>query len=151
MPAPKGHPPYPGCETGGRPLEWTPERIEALRLKFEEWMAVEENFWFKDFISENDLQDFILSKLAKMNEKFYITYKKAIRKQESKLLNGGLFGRTNSTMSIFALKCNHKWIEGTDTSGLEENQSASSKSLDNITGVAIDHANSVKQAGDQPS
>ena len=28
MPAPKKHPPYPGCETGGRPLKYTKEFIE---------------------------------------------------------------------------------------------------------------------------
>lgn len=151
MPAPKGHPPYPGCETGGRPLEWTPERIEDLRLKFEEWLKPEDNFWFKDFISEYDLPDAILSKLSKLDEKFRQTYKKAVRKQESILLKGGLFNKTNSTMSIFALKCNHAWTEGTDTTGLEEKQSASSKSLDNITGAAIEHANALKQASDQPS
>jgi len=30
MGAPKGHPPYPGCETGGRPKKWTDEALEKL-------------------------------------------------------------------------------------------------------------------------
>jgi hypothetical protein len=28
MAPPKGHEPYPGCETGGRPIIWTDEKIE---------------------------------------------------------------------------------------------------------------------------
>jgi hypothetical protein len=32
MAAPKGHPPYPGCETGGRPTVFTPE-ITAIILQ----------------------------------------------------------------------------------------------------------------------
>jgi len=30
MPAPLNHPPYPGCETGGRPRKYSTEDIERF-------------------------------------------------------------------------------------------------------------------------
>lgn len=152
MPAPKGHPPYPGCETGGRPLEWTPARIEALRLELEEWMKVPSNFWFADFTFDRGLHKDILPKLSKMDEKFKGTYKKAIQNQESRLLKGGLFNATNCTMSIFALKCNHAWGEGTNRTGLEEEvDTKSTRALGEIKEMAIDHTNSLEQTGSKSS
>jgi hypothetical protein len=37
MPAPIGHLPYPGCETGGRPKKWTTEVIEEEATVLIEW------------------------------------------------------------------------------------------------------------------
>lgn len=37
MPAPKGHAPYAGCETGGRPRVWTDELIEQEAELLIEW------------------------------------------------------------------------------------------------------------------
>jgi hypothetical protein len=151
MAAPKGHPPYPGCETGGRPVEWTPERIEAEADALVEWLKITTNIWFKRFCMERDIPADYMSIFARKNAKFHRAYKKAIITQEARLVEGGLYSITNPTMSIFVLKCNHKWVEGTDATGMEEKQSASSKALDNITGAAIEYANSLKQASDQSS
>lgn len=41
MAPPKGHPPYPGCETGGRPYIWTDELIEHEAQLLIEWAKKE--------------------------------------------------------------------------------------------------------------
>ena len=150
MPAPKGHPPYPGSETGGRPVEWTPYCIEHLRLQLEEWMTETQNFWLSDFTFEMGLDRNVLARLAKKDERFMSTYKRAVQLQESKLMKGGLFNVTNCSMAIFTLKCNHGWSEGTNRMGVQDDEveSKSSRQIANIKDVAIDHANSLEQASD---
>jgi hypothetical protein len=147
MPAPKGHPPYPGCETGGRPLEWTDEKVEAVADQLLEWIKSPGNFWFKDFAMSIDLAVDNLARFAKRNEKFRRAYKKAIAHQESVLFKSGFDNTKNPTMAIFALKCNHKWKEGEDTSGLEDDETPGSRALSEMKQVCIDHANTVEQTG----
>lgn len=148
MPAPKGHPPYPGCETGGRPVEWTPHEIECLRRELEEWVADEENLWLGDFSGSRMLNRDILPKLSKKCEKFCNTYKIARQIQENRLANRMLRNSGNITGAIVALKCNHKWIEGTDNSGLhDDSETPAGRSLAQTKQVCIEHANSIEQAG----
>ncbi len=44
MAPPKGHAPYPGCETGGRPKYWTDERIEEEAKLLIEWAVQPDSF-----------------------------------------------------------------------------------------------------------
>ena len=55
MPAPKGYPPYPGCEKGGRPRRFSTEDIERFADELVEWMKDESRFWLKDFCLERGL------------------------------------------------------------------------------------------------
>ncbi len=90
MPAPKGHPPYAGCETGGSPKIHTKEFIENEADEFEKWMLKKDSIWFKDFCFDRRLDPDLMSKWAKENEKFAGTYKRALLRQESLLVRGGL-------------------------------------------------------------
>lgn len=156
MAAPKGHACYSmtpeGKYLGGRPLEWTAERAEALRLELEEWIKIPTNFWFMDFVLERDIPVDILPKLSRRYETFRATYKKAIKNQEQRVAKGGLFNITNSPFSMFVLKCNHKWVEGTDTTGLdEESETKSTKALDSVMETCIEHTNAIESSSDKPS
>ena len=77
MPAPMGHEPYPGCETGGRPKKYTPEFIENEAEAFETWIADPKNLWFEDFAFSRGYSAKLLSMWAKENEKFSEAYERA--------------------------------------------------------------------------
>jgi len=147
MPAPKGHPPYAGCETGGAPVYWTPERIEAEADALREWLKDKNNFYFHDFCYERDLPEEWPSRFAKKNEKFRQAYKKARLKQQIVMSKNALFKKFDSGFSKWFLQCNYKWKEDTDTSGLEEQSSTpGSRSLSDIKETCIEHTNAVEQA-----
>lgn len=153
MGAPKGHPPYPGCETGGRPVEWTPDRIEDIRLKLESWMKIPTNFWFDDFVIEYDLPTDIVARLANKSEKFRATYKKAVMIQQSRMFKAAVLSKKMSTAAlIFGLKCNHGWNEGQDRMKVyDDDQPNSMKGLAGVKETVIAHTNTIQQTGDKPS
>lgn len=70
MPAPKGHPPFAGCEKGGRPIKYTKEFIESEAEAFLAWMSKENSIWYKDFALERGYLPDQLSEWARINEKF---------------------------------------------------------------------------------
>ncbi len=152
MPAPKGHPPYAGCETGGRPREWTDERIEKEADALNEWLKVEENFYFLEFCYLRDLNAEMPSRFAKKNEKFLQAYKKARIKQELVVGKNALAKSFDSGFSKFFLSCNYKWKEDNDSSGLNEDSSTpGSRALSDIKETCIEHTNAVEQASPKPS
>ena len=96
MSAPKGHPPYAGCEKGGRPPKYTKEFIESEADAFLEWMNREDSLWYKDFALERGYLPDLLSEWAKINEKFSRAYKRSQAWQQSKLVKGGLLSQYNA-------------------------------------------------------
>ena len=111
MPAPKGHPPYPGCETGGRPRRYSIEDIERFADELLQWMKNESRFWFKDFCLERDIDPDFMAEWAKENEKFNGAYKLAKGLQESRIFKGSMLETFNSGMSKFALMNCHGWAD----------------------------------------
>jgi len=115
MAAPKGHPAYPGCEKGGKPKKYTTEVVEKFADDLLEWYKIEKNIWFKDFCLENGLHPDYLRDWSSSNEKFRNAYDLAYLIQESKIFNGSLLNKLNTTMSKMAL-CNwHGWSDKTET------------------------------------
>lgn len=152
MPAPKGHPPYPGCETGGRPPIWTDERIEQEADALLEWLNEKNNFLFMEFCYARGLQEDYPAKWAKKNEKFNRAYRKARLKQQLVISKNALAKRFDSGFSKWMLQCNYKWTEGTDTSGLDEQLSTpASRGLAGVKETCIEHADSLEQASDKLS
>jgi hypothetical protein len=98
MPAPKGHEPYPGCETGGRPTKYTVEFIEAEADQLEEWMKRKDSVWFEDFAFERGYHTNRLKEFASENEKFSWTYQRCQDRQKSLLIKGGLLKKFNYNM-----------------------------------------------------
>lgn len=111
MPAPQGHNPYPGCETGGRPRRYSKEDIEQFADEFMIWMKNDSHFWFKDFCLEKGIDPDYMSEWAKENEKFNEAYRLAKALQESRIFKGSMLGELNCSMSKFSLMNNHGWAE----------------------------------------
>lgn len=103
MPAPKGHKPYPGCETGGRPRKYKIEDVERFADLLIEWIKKPDSIWYEDFCVENDIDPDWMSEWAKENEKFGGAYKKARTWQKSTLIRGGLLNRFNSNITKLVL------------------------------------------------
>lgn len=111
MGAPKGHPPYPGCEKGGRPKKWTDERIEEEADAFLEWMKRPDSIWYKDFALERGFLPDLFSEWAQTNEKFSRVYKKSQEWQQSKLVKGGLLSEYNAGFCKFVMSNTCGWTE----------------------------------------
>lgn len=111
MPAPLNHPPYPGCETGGRPKEWTDALIEEIADRFDAWMDRPDSIWYEDFCLEHGLDPDLLSKFSKKNEKFRGVYIKSKVWQKSKLVKGGLFNLYNASFTKFVMSNTCGWSE----------------------------------------
>jgi len=90
MPAPKGHEPYPGCETGGRPKIYTTEFIEKLADDLEEWIKNGKFLWFERFAIQHNLCPDYMKDFANENEKFFRAYRKAKAYQRVILYEGSL-------------------------------------------------------------
>jgi len=109
MPAPKGHAPYPGCETGGRPKKYTAEFIENEADKFLEWMNDPKSMWYEDFALSRGYDPDQLSLWAKENEKFSGVYKRSKAWQKSLLVRGGLLNKFNSAITTLVLTNTTGW------------------------------------------
>jgi len=115
MPAPKGHLPYPGCETGGRPRRYSTEDIERFADEFIVWMKNPDNFWIKDFCLERDIDPDYMAEWAKENEKFSGAHKLAKGLQESRIFKGSMLSTFNGNISKFALVNCHGWVDKSET------------------------------------
>ncbi len=117
MPAPKGHPPYPGCETGGRPKKYTTEFIEKEADAFLEWMKHPDSIWYKDFALERGYSSKLLSIWEKENEKFSEVYEISKDWQQSRLIKGGLLNHYNSSITKLVLANTCGWTDKQQVSG----------------------------------
>ena len=115
MPAPKGHKPYRGSETGGRPKTYTPEFIEQEAKEFEKWMEFPENLYFKKFALSRGYHPNRLTEWAKENEKFACVYEKAQAWQEIRLVEGGLTSEFNSGFCKFVMGNTCGWFDKQET------------------------------------
>lgn len=144
-PAPLNHPPYPGCETGGRPKRYTDEFIEAEADKLDEWMKEKkENIFIEDFCAERGYSFSRVNEWEKSNEKFGEIYEMFKMRQKVALFKGGLlkkfsypmaalilghahgvYAKTEQTVSgsaINPLDCILQMIDGTSKCLVQENE-----------------------------
>jgi len=117
MAPPKGHKPYPGCETGGRPREWTDERIEVEAEAFWDWLHLSNSFWFEQFAIERGYPDKYIVEFAKKNDKFRSVYEYAQSWQKSRLIMGGLASKLNSSIVKLVLGNTIGWSDRQQVSG----------------------------------
>jgi len=115
MPAPKGHKPYPGCETGGRPTKHTIEFIEKEAVAFEKWMENPESTYFKRFAINRGYHPQRLSEFAEKNKKFSEVYAMAKAWQEARLVEGGLTSEFNSGFCKFVMGNVCGWVDKQET------------------------------------
>lgn len=103
MPAPQGHPPYEGCETGGRPLKYTPQFVEKEADELLAWLKKGKFIWFEKFALERGYNPELLSIWAKDNEKFSQAYNMAKAQQKVMLIEGTLVKKLNYNMAQLLL------------------------------------------------
>lgn len=115
MPAPKGHSPYPGCETGGRPKKYTDEFLEKEAEFLSEWIRKDKNNLFiEDFCFERGYHDSRISEFTEVNQKFSDAYDLLKMKQKTALFKGGLTKRFAYPMCALILSHNHGIIAKTE-------------------------------------
>src|SRR5574338_304464 len=130
MAAPKGHPPYPGCEKGaehgkkgGAPKIWTDEAIQAAADSLHEYLdnVVEKKtgfFWWKDWCFEYGILPSKASELSKEHNGFREAYNRANEMQEQLVIKGALVKKLADNFSQFYLKHRHRenWTPPSDAS-----------------------------------
>ena len=115
MGAPKGHIPYKGCETGGRPRDYTEAELDQLADDYLAWMEDPEKVWMKDFCLERGIEPHRMQIWAERSEKFRSSVLKAKHLQESRLVIGGLKNKFNAQIVKFCLANCHAWRERSET------------------------------------
>ena len=135
MGAPKGHPPYPGCETGGRPKKYTEPFLDKLADALVEWMRHPEHIWVQDFCLEQNVNPNIIPEWCAISKKFSMVYEVSKKRQESKLLNGGLFGKTNPGFTKFCLVNHHNYM---DKQTILQQESSTSQAMKKADGESKD-------------
>lgn len=78
MGAPKGHPPYPGCETGGRPVIWTDDKIEYEADLLIEWAQKDSSLVLGQHYGARGYSYDHAMDWAKRNEKYKMAKKVAL-------------------------------------------------------------------------
>ena len=100
---------------GGRPVEWTDERIQEEADALEAWIDedVPGRVWIKDFaIKQKDPADY-LHKWAKRHDGFNRIYARAKDVCESRLANSAITTMEPGRLGFagLMLKCNYGWSE----------------------------------------
>ena len=110
MPAPKKHKPDSTKAEGGAPIIYSDAFIEKEATAFLEWLKDPKNLYFKRFALERDYHPQRLSEFAQKSKRFSEAVEKA-RLQEVRLVERGLSGENNSSMTKFVLQNCHMWAE----------------------------------------
>ncbi len=114
MAPPKGHLPYPGCETGGRPPKYTEEFINNEADELIKWMQDDKNIFLEKFAYERGYYDELFHQWAKVNDKFSIAFKMFKNKQKYMLMMGGLNKKYNYNMAALILGHAHGVVAKTE-------------------------------------
>lgn len=115
-PPPKGNKRAVGNH-GGAPEIYTEEWIREEARRFLEWMQREGSIFFKSFAIERGYHPNRLQEFANRSPEFSGALELAKAWQEQKLVNLGLFNKTNSTITKFVLTNCHAWKEHAQISG----------------------------------
>jgi exopolysaccharide biosynthesis protein len=112
-----------GVDKGGRPHRDSLEDIDKYADEFLNWLNNENNIWFKDFCLNQNIDPDYLSEWAERSERFRGVYKLAKHRQESRLINGGLFNKMSGNIVKLVLSNAHGWSDKQETkvSGDKEN------------------------------
>ncbi len=94
MPAPKGHPPYPGCETGGRPKIYTKEFIDTEAEALNKWIQNNSNIFIGDFCWERGYHESRIDEFVRDNEKFSLALNMFKMRQKTALFKASLSKKT---------------------------------------------------------
>jgi len=116
MPAPKGTK-FAKGHGKGAPQKYTDEWIELEAEEFCKWMQLPESIFIKSFAIERGYSPQRLTEFSEKNKVFSEVLARAKDWQESKLVNYGLFNRTNPGMTKFVLANHHGYAEKAQIAG----------------------------------
>jgi len=120
MPAPKGHPPYPGSERGGEfgylgrgDDYYTDDELSQLGKGLVEWIQQKENIFCKYYFCTKGILWNTVHKLACRSAMFKSYLDTAKEIQESKLVTAPYFKKADGNHARFVLARHHKgeWEE----------------------------------------
>ncbi len=144
MGAPKGHAPYPGCETGGRPKKYTPEFIESEADALIEWLKKGDFIWFERFALQRGYDANLLSLWASENKKFSGAYELAKTHQKILLIEKGLKKQYCYNMVQLLLGHHYQIFSKQETKLSGDAQNPLQFILSNIDGSTKDLVNDVE-------
>jgi|SRR6185436_1674411 len=108
MAPPKGHAPYPGCETGGRPIKYTEPYVSELADHLYKWVNDHnDNIFIEDWCLENDIPEEAITKELIYFDKFSQAYNKLKTKQKVAIFKGGLKRKFAHPMCALLLSHSH--------------------------------------------
>jgi hypothetical protein len=110
MTAPKGNK-FATGHGKGAPEKYTSSWIEQEAEAFLKWMELPESIFFKSFAISRGYHPNRLQEFASSNKVFSGVLEIAKAWQESKLVNYGLFNKTNCGMTKFVLANHHGYAE----------------------------------------
>ena len=98
---------------GGRPPKYTKEFIDGELEAFKEWMSREDSVYLKNFAVQRGYNSSRLYEFAEEHEGFAETFATAKEWQEGRLIQFGLFRKTDAGLTKFILAAVHKFKEPT--------------------------------------
>lgn len=101
----------------GRPIEWTPERIEAERIALEKWIDNPKNYFFTAFLNERHLDLKQVERFAEVSPTFCHTYAHAKQIQEARLVELAVSRKGDGNFIKFVLQNKAGWKEKSEVSG----------------------------------
>jgi hypothetical protein len=102
---------------GGAPEIYTEKWLREESEKFRDWMQKETSIYFKSFAIERGYSPQRFSEFANKSPEFAEALEMAKLWQEQKLVNYGLFNKTNPNMTKFVLANCHRWSERSTLAG----------------------------------
>ncbi len=140
MPAPKGHPPYAGCEKGGllgylgKPQDaYTQEELISLGEEMVMWFI--ENpmeIWFHDFFIYRGIGKRHIECLRDKYPVFAEYYAHAKSIQESRLNKYSFYKKADGNMARFMLARHHEGYKDTDQEESTISSKAASRLISNL-------------------
>ena len=116
MPAPKGHPPYPGCEKGAayghlrNPEDvWEDVELEDLGKEIVDYMSRKDTIWYSGFLAKKGITHSTWGKIKKRHWdvlQHYVEIADAL--QEEKLVTLPFFKKADSNHARLVLRKSHQ-------------------------------------------
>jgi len=116
-PAPKGNKYAAGCETSGRPREWTEGFIEQKRKALAKWIENPKSYFFTSYLNQEDLHHEQIERFCNYSPEFRATYKRALAIQEQRLVDLAVFKKGDGNFIKFVLANKAGWKERQELSG----------------------------------
>lgn len=107
--------------TGGRPEEWTKEKIDIETQALEDWINDPTKFYLNGFATDRGYHSKHLEVFAQRHEGFRLTLARAREVQEQRIVEASLTKKFDGNFAKFVLANRAGWKERTEVSGDSSN------------------------------